>query len=147
MRGGPGGAPGGAGGFGGEGGPGMPGMRGGRAGGSNADPNGPEAAVDAFLNAVAAKDKESLTKMVSSKATGDLARMRKGDLDDRAITKISETYARLNIIRVAAVTKGDERVVVLGTGQAGDSNKKVAGAKQVVLRKEDGAWKVFSVSK
>lgn len=121
----------------------MPG--GGRQGGGNTDPNSPEGAVEAFLTALAAKDKENLTKMVASKAAGDLAKIRKGDMDERGLTKLSDTYGKLNVIRVAPVTRGDERVVVLGTGQQSEATKKSqAGLKQVVLRKEDGGWKVFS---
>ncbi len=122
----------------------MVGMRGGRQGGANADPNGPEAAVEAFLNALASKDKENLTKLVASKATGELARIRKGEIDDRGLTKLADTYSKLNVIRVTPVQRQDVRVVVIGTGQANDT-KKVTGGKQVELRKEDGAWKVFQL--
>ncbi len=129
---------------GGEGGPGMAGAPGGRQGAANADPNGPEAAVEAFLKALASKDKENLTKMVASKAAGDLAHIRNGDIDDRAISKLADTYSKLNIIRVAPVQKNDVRTVVIGTGQPGATNKKAAvGNKQIELRKEDGGWKVF----
>lgn len=85
--------------------------------------------------------------MVASKATGDLARIRKGELDDRGLSKLADTYGKLNFIRVAPITKNDVRVVVIGPGQAGDTTKKrgPTGNKQVELRKEDGGWKVFQL--
>jgi len=79
---------------------------------------------------------------VSSRATGDLAKVRKGDIDARALTKMGETYAKLNIVKVANAQRGDERMVVLGAQQQQES-KKGAGLKQVRVRKEDGGWKVL----
>lgn len=83
--------------------------------------------------------------MVAAKATGDLAKIRKGEVDDRVLTKLGDTYSKLNVIRVAPITKNDVRFVVIGTGQAGETNKRATGNKQVELRKEDGGWKVFAL--
>jgi hypothetical protein len=128
----------------GGGGPGAPGGGGQRQGGGNADPSTPEGAVEAFLNALVSQDKDALSKGVSSRALGDLAKIRKGEADARVISKLSDTFGKLFVARVAPVTKGDERVVVLSTTQQQQQAKK-GTFKQATLRKEDGVWKVFEL--
>ena len=68
--------------------------------------------------------------------------MRKGELDERGMSKFADTYGKFMAVRVAPVTKNDERVVVLGL----DRNETKKGTfKQAVLRKEDGAWRIFQL--
>jgi hypothetical protein len=125
----------------GQAGPGQQAGRFGRQGGGAADPNSPEGAIEAFLAALASQDKETLAKSVSSKATGELAKAREGDIDSRGLSRMAEQYGSLKFVKVAPVTRGDERVVVLSSG--GSDAKK--GLKQATLRKEDGGWKVFKL--
>jgi hypothetical protein len=97
-----------------------------------------------FLKALVDQDKDGLSKAIAAKATGDLAKIRKGEADSRAVTRFTETYGRLFVNKVAPVTRGDERIVVMSPNQNADSKTK-KGLKQIVLRKEDGAWKVFDL--
>ena len=115
-----------------RGGAGQPGRQ-----GLSTDVNSPEGAAQAFLNALASGDKDALAKLVSSKASGELGQIRKGSSDGKNLAK---TYAAMTVVKVAPVTKGDERTVVLGEGGADSKNRK-----QMVMRKEDGGWKVFSM--
>ena len=46
----------------------------------------------------------------------------------------------MTIVKVVQGSRGDERYVVLGEGGAESKVKK-----QLVMRKEPGGWKVFSV--
>lgn len=148
MSGGPAGAGGPAGGVGGGGlvgdGGGIGGGGGGmsRAGGGNADPNSPEGCAEAFLKALAGQDKDALATGVSTRAAGDLAKIKKGDADEKVISKLAQSYGNLVVIRVAPVTKGDERIIVLGTSQ---TDTKKGSFKQLTLRKEENTWKVFAI--
>jgi hypothetical protein len=132
----------GGGGIAGDGGPGVAG--GSRPQGGNADPATPEGGVEAFLNALASGDAEALTKSISARATGDLAKIRKGEGDSKIITKLSDTYGRLHVIRVAAATRGDERTVVMSAQQQAADTKK-GQFKQIRVRKEENIWKVIDL--
>ena len=120
----------------GAGGAGIPGAGPGRQGGA-ADLNLPEGAAEAFLDALVSQNKDSLAKLISSKASGELGQIRKGTSDGRNLAK---SYGALKVVKVGPITRGDERIVVLGEGSADSKNRK-----QMVLRKEDGGWKVFYV--
>jgi hypothetical protein len=109
--------------------------------GSNADATKPEAGVEAFLKALVNQDKEGLAKAISSRATGDLAKLRKGEADAKVATKLTETYGSLYVIKSANATRGDERYVVLSPNQQADNNNK-KGLKQIRVRLEEGTWKV-----
>jgi hypothetical protein len=134
----------------GGGGPGGPG--GGFAGGGgDADPKKPDGAVLAFLVALNAKDQDSLSKLISSKATGELEKLRKGELDERGYAKLVEQYGQLSVVQVPPPQKATERIVVIGpSGQQPQPDRKKrsaanTGRKQVVLRQEDGGWKVHQI--
>jgi hypothetical protein len=109
--------------------------------GSKVDPATPEGGVEAFLKALVSQDQEGLSKSISSKAVGDLGKLRKGEADSNVMTKLSDTYGRLYVIRVANATRGDERLVVLSATQQ-QADKKTGSFKQIRVRKEEGIWKV-----
>ena len=111
-----------------------------RQGGNSDDPNDPQGAVSAFLTALANQDQEALAGMIASKAQGDLKALREGKLEAQKLTKMADRYGKLQVVTVARVSKGDERTVVIGEGT--DSKK---GRQQVIVRKEEGAWKVFKL--
>jgi hypothetical protein len=97
----------------------------------------------AFLNAINSGDKDAAAKLISSKATGDLAKLRKGELDERGMTKLAEAYSKMTSAKPAQTqSKRDERTIVLSPGDQGDS-KKPKGIKQVIVRNEDGGWKIL----
>jgi hypothetical protein len=117
-------------------------------------PDSPEGIVDQFLTALANKDKGFLANLVHSKALGDLAKFRDASIDDTALEKLATSYGKLYIQEVVPVTRGDERVVVVGTESRSsmttfsDKSKKPAsggGLKQVTLRKEGGIWRVLKL--
>ena len=62
--------------------------------------------------------------------------MRKGSGDLRNLTK----YGSMTVVKVGPITRGDERTIVLGEGGTESKTRK-----QMVMRKEDGGWKVFSI--
>ena len=133
----------------GGGGPGLGAGIGGGGGFANADPNSPEGAVLAFLNAINSGDKDAAAKLVSSKAVGDLAKLRKGELDARGIAKFVETYGKMTSAKKAPTRqKADETIVVLSPGQSGAPEPKKGAPnpnKQVIVRNEDGGWKILKM--
>jgi hypothetical protein len=113
--------------------------------GGSSDPSTPEGGLEAFLKALVAQDKESLSNTVSSRAAGDLAKIRKGEADSRIMTKLSETYGRLHVGKVVSSRRGDERLIVLSPSANLDSTKDKKGLKQAIVRKEENVWKVFEL--
>lgn len=85
---------------------------------------------------MASQDKDTLAKLISSKASGDLGQIRKGTSDGRNLAK---AYGAMKVGKVVQGSRGDERLVVL-EGGADSKNRK-----QMKLRKEDGGWKVFEI--
>ena len=95
---------------------------------------------------MANQDKDALGKLTSSKATApDLVLLRKGSADDRTLSKLASQYGAMTTGKVVQGSRGDERTVVL-EGGAGGADSKAARKGQMVMRKEDGGWKVFSIS-
>lgn len=104
----------------------------------------PESVVKAFLDAVNARDVETLKTLVSPKATGPLAKARTGELDERGIGQMAEKYGHLGVLSVAKPTSPTKRLVVIGPSQSGNekSNK---DKKQIELLKDGADWKVVKI--
>ena len=79
-----------------------------------------------------------MTKLISSKATGDLAQIRKGAGD---LSRMASQYGTYEVGNVIQAKRSDQRFVVLTMGGA-DSKKR----KQMEMRQEDGGWKVLAVN-
>jgi hypothetical protein len=69
-----------------------------------------------------------------------MGKLREGSLEADKLDKMAEQYGSLKVLRTAPVTRADERVVALG-----DSGTEAKARKQMVLRKEENDWKVFSI--
>jgi hypothetical protein len=72
-------------------------------------------------------------------------------MDEAGYARLVEQYGRLTVVQVPTPTKATERIVVIGPSgqpaqpQKGKRTVAAAGRKQVVLRQEDGGWKILQL--
>jgi len=106
----------------------------------------PDAVVRSFLEALVNQDRESLSAVISSKAVGQLATLRKAAADSEELSKAATQYRAFRVDKVLISNRVDERYVVLEERTKSIDKKSPPGKlKQVKVSKEPDGWRIIEL--